>query len=46
VAALGGGVLAGWLYDVQRSALVGVIGAAQVAALVLLVAVLLRRRRG
>jgi hypothetical protein len=45
VAALGGGVLAGWLYDVQRGALVGVIGAAQAAALVLLVAVLLRRRR-
>jgi MFS family permease len=46
VAALGGGVLAGWLYDVQRGALVAVIGVAQVAALVLLVAVLLRRRRG
>jgi MFS family permease len=46
VAALGGGVLAGWLYDVQRGALVAVIGAAQVAALVLLVGVLLRRRRG
>jgi MFS family permease len=46
VAALGGGVLAGWLYDVQRGALVAVIGAAQVAALVLLVAVLLRRPRG
>jgi MFS family permease len=45
VAALGGGVLAGWLYDVQRGALVAVIGAAQVAALVLLVAVLLHRRR-
>jgi MFS family permease len=46
VAALGGGVLAGWLYDVQLDALVWVIGAAQVVALVLLVAVVLRRRRG
>jgi MFS family permease len=45
VAALGGGVLAGWLYDVQRTALVGVIGVAQVGALVLLVAVLQQRRR-
>jgi MFS-type transporter involved in bile tolerance (Atg22 family) len=45
VAALGGGVLAGWLYDVQRSALVAVIGGAQVVALVLLVAVLRHRRR-
>src|SRR4051812_8696309 len=34
VAALAGGVLAGWLYDVQRGALVAVIGAAQVGALV------------
>jgi MFS family permease len=45
VAALVGGVLAGWLYDVQRDALVAVIGGAQVVALVLLVAVLARRPR-
>jgi MFS family permease len=46
VAALTGGVLAGWLYDVQRTALVGVVAVAQVVALVLLVAVLARRPRG
>jgi MFS family permease len=44
VAALAGGVLAGWLYDVQRGALVVTVGAAQVVALVLLLAVLARRR--
>ncbi len=44
VAALLGGGLAGWLYDVRRGALVGTIGAAQVAALVLLIGVLRRRR--
>jgi MFS family permease len=44
VAVLLGGGLAGWLYDVQRSALVVTVGAAQVVALVLLVAVLARRR--
>jgi MFS family permease len=46
VAALAGGVLAGWLYDTQRSALVVAIGVAQAVALVLLVAVLVRRRHG
>ena len=46
VAALVGGVLAGWLYDVDRIALVAVIGGAQVMALVLLVVVLARRPRG
>jgi len=46
VAALVGGVLAGWLYDVQRTALVTVIGGAQLVALVLLVVVLRRRPRG
>ena len=46
VAALTGGVLAGWLYDVNRGLLVGVIGAAQAIALALLVAVLVRGRRG
>ena len=34
------------MYDVQRTALVGVIGAAQAVALVLLVTVLARRPRG
>src|SRR4051794_5490909 len=46
VAALVGGVLAGWLYDVDRIALVTVIGGAQVVAFVLLVVVLARRPRG
>jgi MFS family permease len=46
VAALAGGLLAGWLYDGHRALLVGVIAAAQVAALVLLAAVLRGRRRG
>ena len=46
VAALVGGVLAGWLYDEQRSALVSVIGGAQLLALVLLVRVLTSRPRG
>ena len=46
VAALAGGVLAGWLYDVHRGALVVTVGAAQVVALVLLIAVLARRRAG
>jgi MFS family permease len=45
VAALVGGVLAGWLYDVQRTALVSVIGAAQLVAFALLVGVLVRRPR-
>lgn len=44
VAALAGGGLAGWLYDVRRSALVDVIVAAQAVALVLLVTVLVRSR--
>ncbi len=46
VAALAGGVLAGWLYDVDRVALVAVIGGAQLVALALLLVVLVRRRRG
>ena len=46
VAALAGGVLAGWLYDVHRGALVGTIVAAQAVALVLLVGVVLRSRSG
>ncbi len=46
VAALLGGGLAGWLYDVQRSALVVTVGVAQVVALVLLLGVLGRRRTG
>jgi MFS family permease len=46
VAALAGGGLAGWLYDVDRGVLIGVIGAAQAVALALLVGVLLRRRPG
>jgi len=45
-AALVGGVLAGWLYDVQRTALVSVIGGAQLVALALLAAVLSRGSRG
>jgi MFS family permease len=44
VAALAGGVLAGWLYDVDRALLVGVIGGAQAIALALLVGVLVRAR--
>jgi MFS-type transporter involved in bile tolerance (Atg22 family) len=44
VAALLGGALAGWLYDVQRDALVVAVGVAQVLALMLLVGVLRRRR--
>jgi MFS family permease len=44
-AALVGGVLAGWLYDVQRTALVSVIGGAQLVALALLAAVLSRGSR-
>jgi hypothetical protein len=39
-------VLAGWLYDVDRLALVAVIGGAQMIALVLLVVVLAGRPRG
>jgi len=46
VAALAGGVIAGWLYDVQRTALVAAIGVAQAAALVLLLGVLGQRRYG
>jgi hypothetical protein len=46
VAALLGGGLAGWLYDVQRGALVVTVGAAQVVALVLLIGVLRRRPAG
>ena len=45
VAALAGGGLAGWLYDVRRGALVGVIAVAQAVALVLLVGVLVRSGR-
>lgn len=45
VAALLGGLLAGWLYDVQRTALVGVIAIAQLGALMLLVVVLRGQRR-
>jgi MFS-type transporter involved in bile tolerance (Atg22 family) len=45
VAALVGGVLAGWLYDVQVTALVAVIGSAQLVALVLLAGVLTRGPR-
>jgi MFS family permease len=45
VAALTGGVLAGWLYDEDRGLLVGVIGGAQAIALALLVGVLVRGRR-
>jgi len=45
VAALAGGLLAGWLYDTHPSYLAEVIAAAQVAALVLLVVVLAGRRR-
>jgi MFS family permease len=45
VAALAGGLLAGWLYGVHRGWLVGVIVAVQIAALVLLAVVLSGRRR-
>jgi len=45
VAALAGGLLAGWLYDGRRGWLVGIIAVAQVAALVLLATVLAGRRR-
>jgi MFS family permease len=45
VAALAGGGLAGWLYDVHRGALVAAIAVAQVVALVLLAGVLLRSGR-
>ena len=44
VAALAGGGLAGWLYDVHRGALIQTVVVAQVAALVLLAGVLLRSR--
>jgi MFS family permease len=44
VAALAGGGLAGWLYDVHRTSLVGAIAALQAAALALLAWVLVRRR--
>lgn len=46
VAALVGGGLAGWLYDVHRGALVATIVAAQALGLVLLGGVLLRARIG
>jgi MFS family permease len=46
VAALLGGGLAGWLYDVQRGVLVVTVGVAQAIALVLLLGVLRRRRTG
>ena len=46
VAALAGGGLAGWLYDVRRGALVGSVAAAQVVALILLCGVVLRSRHG
>ena len=45
VAALAGGGLAGWLYDVDRTVLVSVIAVAQLAALALLVVVLRRQAR-
>jgi MFS family permease len=45
VAALAGGGLAGWLYDVHRGLLVGGVAAAQVVALTLLAVVLRRSRR-
>ena len=45
VAALAGGGLAGWLYDVHRSSLVGAIAVLQAVALALLVWVLAGRRR-
>jgi MFS family permease len=44
VAALAGGGLAGWLYDVHRGALVDTVVAAQVIGLVLLAGVLVRAR--
>jgi MFS family permease len=44
VAALAGGGLAGWLYDVRRGALVGTVVGAQALALVLLTGVLIRSR--
>jgi MFS family permease len=46
VAVLAGGGLAGWLYDVDRGLLVGLIAVAQAVALALLAAVLVRGRRG
>jgi MFS family permease len=46
VAALAGGGLAGWLYDVHRGLLVGSVAVAQAVALVLLGGVLARARRG
>ena len=46
VAVLAGGGLAGWLYDSDRGALVGLVVVAQVAALALLAGVLLRSRAG
>ena len=45
VAALAGGGLAGWLYDVDRGLLIGLVVAAQAVALVLLTRVVLRGRR-
>ena len=45
VAALAGGGLAGWLYDVHRGVLVAGVAVLQVVALGLLVGVLVRRRR-
>jgi MFS family permease len=44
-AALGGGALAGALYESSRTALIGVLGALQLAALVLLAATLAGRSR-
>ncbi len=44
VAAIGGGVLAGWLYETSLAALVVVIAGTQLVALALLVATLRRRR--
>jgi len=46
VAALAGGLLAGWLYDAHRGWLVGLIAAAQAVALALLAMVLAGRGRG
>ncbi len=44
IAAIGGGALAGWLYETSLSALVVVVATSQAAALVLLVRALGRRR--
>jgi hypothetical protein len=46
VAALAGGGLAGWLYDVDRGLLVGLVAGAQAIAMALLIWVLARGRSG